>query len=411
MNPPASKSLNPFRVLATHRNFRLFWIGQTLSLVGGWMQGMAEGWLALELTNDPLLVALIPVATSIPILLFSLPGGVLVDRSNKHRLVLGAQAALLAQATLLWLVTWTGHITIESLLGFAFVAGLIVAVEIPARQSLMIDLVGRDDLRDAIALNSSGFNLARIVGPAFAAAIVASLGIAWCFFVNAVSFLAVLIGLVLMRLPPWTKPAGPTRSPTEGIREILRYLRADRSMRLLVEIVTTVSVLGFPFLALMPVLARERLGLGAGGYGVMLSMVGVGGLTGALALAALGHRVRRGTTLAVSTVAFAILLVVLSVCRIPLAAYVVLFAAGFAMIISNATANALLQVLSPDQFRGRLMAVYSIMVVGMPQVLGASVAGLLARAVGAHWTVAGGAVLMLGYCAYIQWRHPELRAL
>ena len=200
---PSSTTLNPFRVVLRHRNFRLFLIGQTLSLIGTWMQTMAQGWLALELTNSAFLVGLVATVSAIPILLFTMPAGAIVDRSDKLRIVRIAQIAFLVQASSLWLLTATHRMTIGWLLLLAFSGGLIASIEIPARQAMMIDLVGRDDLPDAIALNSSGFNLARVVGPGLAAAVIARLGIAWCFFLNAVSFVAVLWGLLMMQLLFW----------------------------------------------------------------------------------------------------------------------------------------------------------------------------------------------------------------
>lgn len=201
MTVPAT--INPFRVALRHRNFRLFWIGQTLSLIGTWMQTMAQGWLALDLTNSAFLVGLVATASSIPILFFTMPAGAIVDRSDKLRIVRIAQVAFLIEASTLWALTVTHRITITWLLALAFIGGLISSIEIPARQAMMIDLVGRDDLPDAIALNSSGFNLARVVGPGIAAAVIARLGIAWCFFLNAASFVAVLAGLFMMRTPPF----------------------------------------------------------------------------------------------------------------------------------------------------------------------------------------------------------------
>src|SRR5688572_6602920 len=186
---------NPFRVLLTHRNFRSFWIGQTLSLVGSWMQSMAIGWFALELSNSAFIVGVVVASGSLPILAFSLHAGVLVDRSDKLRLVKIAQTLLLLEAALLWWLTWTGHVNVGALIALSLFGGAVASVEIPARQALMIDLVGRDDLRDAIALNSSGFNLARIIGPATGAFVIANAGMAWCFAVNALSYLTVLVGL------------------------------------------------------------------------------------------------------------------------------------------------------------------------------------------------------------------------
>jgi MFS family permease len=408
--PNARQSLNPFRVLITHRNFRQFWVGQTLSLVGTWMQSMALGWLALELSNSAFIVGLVAASGSLPILLFSLPAGVLVDRSDKLRLVKVAQTLLLLEAIALWLFTWSGHINVGWLLALAVFGGVVGSVEIPARQSLMIDLVGRDDLRDAIALNSSGFNLARIIGPALAAVIIAQLGIAWCFAANALSYLTVLIGLARVSLPPWHPPK-VRAAPIDEIRRGLMYVTRERPVRALLELVTVFSVLGIPYIALMPVIAREQLGLGASGYGLMLTVLGIGGLSGALVLAAVGPRVRRGTVLSVSTFGFASLLLMLSFTHSPALAYPILLATGFLMIVNNAMANGLLQLLVPDELRGRLMSIYSLIVVGLPQVVGAFSAGAVARLIGVDRAIGIAAAIMLVYGALAFRRYPELRGL
>ena len=401
--------MNPFRVLLTHANFRRFWVGQTLSLIGTWMQSMAQGWLALELSNNAFIVGLVAASGSLPILLFSLYAGVVVDRSDKLRLVKIAQSLLLFEALLLWYFTWSGRITIPGLVLLALFGGAIGSFEIPARQSLMIELVGREDLRDAIALNSSGFNLARIFGPAVAAAIIARFGLAWCFGVNTLSYLTVLIGLALIKLPPHEQVEA-RGSPIEGIREGLAYVAGDHRVRGLVELITVFSILGIPFLALMPVMARDLLGLGAAGYGLMFSAVGIGGLSGALALAASGPR-ERGRLLSRTSLLFATLLLLLSFTRSPGVAYPLLLVIGFVMIVNNALANTLMQSIVPDEFRGRLMAIYSLVVVGLPQVLGAFGAGILARFIGIDWAIGGAAAIMLVYVLWAFRRYPDVRAL
>lgn len=406
----ALPSLNPFRVLVTHRNFRRFWVGQTLSLVGTWMQSMGQGWLALQLSDSALVVGLVSAAGSLPILLFSLYAGVMVDRSDKLRLVKIAQSLLLFEAALLWWFTWSGQITIPILLVLATFGGIVGSVEIPARQSLMIDLVGREDLRDAIALNSSGFNLARIVGPSLGALIVAQFGLAWCFGVNTLSYLTVLVGLATIALPQHVRvPA--TQTPWAGMRDGVRYVAGHSPVRALVEMVTVFSVLGIPYLALMPVLARDRLGLGAGGYGLLLSAVGVGGLAGALTLAAVGPRIRRGRLLTMSSLGYAACLVAVALVRRAGVAVPLLLVTGFLMIVNNALANGLLQTLVPDEFRGRLMSIYSLIVVGLPQVLGAVGAGAVARAVGVQWAIGGAAGVMLLYGAWAFRRYPVIRRI
>jgi MFS family permease len=405
-----TSGINPFRTLQRHRNFRLFWFGQTLSLMGTWMQSMAQGWLALELSNNAFLVGLVASAQSLPILVLSLPAGVLVDRTDKLRVVKWCQTLLGLEAGALWWLTWSNHVTIGWLVAMAAVNGAISAVEIPARQSLMIELVGRDDLRDAIALNSSGFNLARIVGPGIAALVIANLGIAWCFGVNALSYVTVLIGLFLIALPEWT-PAEQRASAWQGMKEGVRYMSDTPTIAALMMIVTVYSVFGVPYLTLMPVVARDLLHLGAGGYGVLLACVGVGGVTGALTLASVGDRFPRRKLLYGASLAYALLLILFSLVRAPWLASSLLLAIGFAMIVNNALSNALLQHLVPDALRGRLMAAYSLVVVGLSQVVGSFLAGAVARAVGADWAIGGGGAIMMLYSWWAFSRQRSLRAL
>ena len=407
---PAATSINPFRVVIRHRNFRIFLLGQTLSLTGTWMQTMAQGWLALELTNSPFLVGLVATATSIPILFFTMPAGVLVDRSDKLRLVRIAQGAYLLEATALWVLVATNHITIGSLLGLAFLSGLIASIEIPARQSLFIDLVGRDDLPDAIALNSSGFNLARVVGPGIAAVVIARLGIAWCFFLNAASFVAVLVGLFMIALPPHRPHPGHAR-PWFGVQQALRYMRDTPRVRALMIMVTVYSILGVPVLALMPVVARDMFRLEAAGYGLLLSFLGIGGLAGALSLAAVGYRMSRTRLLVVASMAWPVLLILFALTRQAWIGYVLLLGIGCTMILNGAIANGLLQQIVPDELRGRMMAAYGLVVVGLAQVVGAFASGALADLLGVRVTIAAGAAIMLLYGVHAFFRGTELRTL
>jgi MFS family permease len=400
---------NPFRTLR-HRNFRLFWLGQTASLIGTWMQTMAQGWVALELSNSAVLVGLVAAAGSLPILLLSFHAGAVVDRVDKLRTVRLCQAAHAIQAGVLWWFTVTGRITITSLLILAALNGVIAALEIPARQSQIVDLVGRSDRPEAIALNSSGFNLARVIGPGIGAVIIARAGISGCFGINSLSYIPVLIGLMLIRLPR-ALPPQTAFAPTESIREGLRYMRDTKTVADLMKVVAVFSVLGVPYLTLMPVVARDRLHLGPSGYGVLLASVGVGGLLGALGLAAVGDRWSRGRLLSVASVAFATLLIAFALTTSPVLACIFLLGAGFSMIVNNALCNSLLQYLVPDHLRGRLMATYSFVVVGVSQVLGSFIAGTMANVVGVATAIAGGALVMLGYAYVAFYRRADLRAL
>jgi MFS family permease len=405
----STRSLNPFGALVRHRNFRLFWTGQTISQVGTWMQRVAQGWLALVLSNDPFMVGLVAAAGSLPVLLLSLPAGVLADRVGKLRLVTIMQALFSVQAVALWWFVWSGHITIGWLLVLATINGVVQAADVPARQALVIELVGRDDLLDAIALNSSGFNLARIIGPSVAAVVIAQFGLAWCFGLNAISYLAVLVSLFSIRLParPYVKSVLNAR---EGLSEGLRFVRSSPQIALLLWLIGVYSVFGMPYLTLMPVFARDVLGLGASGYGMLLSCVGAGAIVGALSLAGLGWRVGRGRLLTVSMITFAVALLLTMGMRSPLAAAAMFFVTGFAMILTTAIINGLLQTLSPDEFRGRVMSVYALLFIGFSPT-GSVVAGWVARWTGVAVALGGGAVIVLVHAAWTFWRHPELRRL
>jgi MFS family permease len=407
---PERATLNPFQTLQRHRNFRLFWFGQTLSLIGTWMQVMAQGWVALDLSNSAFLVGLVASAQSFPVLLLSLHAGVIVDRTDKLRLLKAAQSLLGLQAGALWWFMWSGRLTVGWLLALATANGLISAFEIPTRQSLVIELVGREDLPGAIALNSSGFNLARIIGPSIGAVIIAKFGLAWCFGVNAISYITVLAGLFLIRLPAWTPPE-QLIGPLDGIREGIRYMRDTRSISALMLIITVYSVLGTPYLTLMPVMARDRLALGAAGYGALLACVGIGGVAGALFLAAIGDRIARGSMLRIASFAFSGFLIVFSFVRSAALAYPVLLAVGFTMILNNAVANSTLQHLVPNELRGRMMAAYSFIVVGLSSVIGSLVAGSVAHAIGVSWAIGGGGAIMFVYAYWIFERKRELRTV
>lgn len=407
--PAPRRSLNPFRALQIHRNFRLFWIGQTVSLIGTWMQQVGQGWLALELTDDAFFVGLVAAAGTLPVLVFSLYGGVVADRRSKLHIVMVCQSLLLIEATALWWLTWTGRMSEEWLLTLATIGGIIAAFEIPARQALTVELVSREDLVDAIALNSGGFNLARIIGPSLAAIVLAKLGLAWCFGINAISYFAVLGSLAFMKLPAWT-PMENLVSPFVQLRQGLAYIRGTRAVSGVMGVIAIYSIFGFQYLTMMPVVARDLLRTGASGYGALLTFVGVGALAGALSLATLGPRIRRGRLFRNTAFAFAALTILFSFVRsVPLAALVLLFL-GFTMLINGALANGILQTVVPDELRGRVMATYVFVYVGFTP-FGSFSAGAIARVVGVEWAIFSGGIVMLGYSAWAFWKYPEIRAV
>ncbi|HEX6627119.1 MAG TPA: MFS transporter [Gemmatimonadaceae bacterium] len=403
------RPINPFRTLQLHRNFRLFWSGQTVSLIGTWMQTVGQGWLALELTNSAFLVGVVSAAGSFPVLLLSLYGGVIADRHNKLRIVIICQSLLLAEAAALWWFTWSGRIGVGSLLVLTTINGIISAFEIPARQAMIVELVAREDLVDAIALNSGGFNLARIVGPSIAAIVLAKWGVAACFAVNAVSYLAVLASLSLVKLPRWV-PVQNLVSPFEQLKQGFQYIRGNRAVYGLMSVVAVYSIFGLQYLSMMPVIARDVLHTGAGGYGLLLTFVGIGALTGALLLAALGLRIRRGRLYNSTAYAYAGLIMLFSLMRsVHLAAAVLLFL-GLAMLINGALANGIIQSVVPDELRGRVIATYIFVYVGFPPI-GSFLVGALARYIGVEWAIFSGGLVMLAYAIWAFWKYPEIRSV
>ncbi|MBW3628183.1 MAG: MFS transporter [Gemmatimonadetes bacterium] len=392
-----------------HRDFRLFYSGQILSLVGTWMQSTAQGWLVLELTDSELLLGLVTAAGSIPILLFTLYAGVVADRRDKRDIILAAQCASLVLALALAALTSTGAITLGWLLALVFLLGIANAFEIPTRQSFFVDLVGKEDLSNAIALNSSAFNLTRVVGPALAGMLIGSAGIAACFYANAVSYLAVIAVLLAMPRRPARQPAA-VESLRENLGEGVRFIFGQRLTTALVGLVAVSSIFGFPYAMLLPVFARDILHVGPQGLGWLLSATGAGALAGGITLAVITGRVRRGPLLLASAASFAVLIGAFSLSRSLPLSLVLLAGAGFAVIPFSATVNALLQSLVPDELRGRVMGVYVFMFLGMSP-LGSLQAGAMARWLGAPAALSVSAAIFLIAIGLAWERVPELRAV
>lgn len=382
-----------------------------MSLIGTWMQTVAQGWLALELSNNAFTVGIVAASASLPVALFSLVGGVVADRADKLKLVIAAQSLLAIQAATFWLMVLTGHISIAWVVTLALFGGLINAFEIPARQSFIIELVGRDDLLDAIALNSTGFNLARILGPMIGGLLIANLGLAWVFGVNATSYAAVLAGLLLIRLPPRGLRDMAGASPMTGLMEGLAYIRGSHQVWALMKLVAVYSIFGAPYLALMPVIARDTLGGNAQTYGWLLGAVGSGAIMAGLVLAFVARRAGRGRVLTAGALGFSALVLFFSLSRTLWVSLVLLLFVGFAMVMTNAISNGLLQTLSPDALRGRVMAAYAWVFVGVGPVLGPYLIGALANRIGAPQAIGVSALITLGYGAWAFSRYPVLRRM
>jgi predicted MFS family arabinose efflux permease len=272
----------------------------------------------------------------------------------------------------------------------------------------MVELVDREDLVDAIALNSGGFNLARIVGPSIAAVVIARAGLQWCFGLDALSYFSVLLSLSLIKLPRWS-PVRSLVTPFEGLKEGFRYMRSSRTVTGLISVIAVYSIFGFMYLTMMPVFAREVLHTGASGYGLLLTFVGAGALTGALSLAAVGGRVRRGRLFAISAYTFAMLTIAFAFAKFVMLAAALLLCLGLTMLINGALANGMLQSVVPDELRGRVMATYVFVYVGFTPI-GSFIAGAISDFVGVSWAIGLGGTVMLLFSTWAFWKYPEIRA-
>jgi MFS family permease len=383
-----------------HRNYQLFFLGQLISLTGTWMQQIAQAWLVYRLTQSAALLGLVAFAGQIPVFVLAAIGGAVADRVSRHRIIIWTQTSAMVLAFILAALTLTGVVRVWHLFVLTTLLGIVNAFDIPARQAFMVDMVGRDDLMNAIALNSSMVNGARVVGPAIAGGVVATIGEGWCFFMNAVSYIAVIIGLRLMRLNHVRRALRSGGSAIADIADGFRFVRRTAPVRALLILLGVVSVTAMPYLVLMPVFADEILHGGAAALGLLTGASGVGALAGALSLALRRGFKGLGTWVAVSTFGFGVALALFAWSRSFWVSAALLVPVGATMMVQMAASNTLIQAMVPDHLRGRVMAVYSMMFMGMAP-FGALFAGWLAERIGAPRTVAvGGAVSIVAAIAF-----------
>ena len=390
-----------------HRNFQLFFSGQLISLIGTWMQNIAQDWLVFRLTGSPQMLGVVAFMQQIPIFLLAPVAGIVADRCNRHRTVIATQSLSMVLGLILAVLTLSGVVRVWEVIVLATLLGVVNAFDIPARQAFLIDMVGREDLLNAIALNSSMFNGARIIGPAIAGVLVASIGEGWCFFANGVSYIAVITGLLLMRITKGTalEQGG---SPVENIIEGFRFARHTAPVRALLLLVGLVSFAAMPYTVLMPVFVGHVLHGTAFQYGLLMGATGLGALAGALTLASKTTVQGLGRWVWVAGTGFGISLILFSLTRSLGFALAALVPAGFSMMTQMGATNTLLQVMVPDRLRGRVMSLYSMMFIGMGPI-GALVAGFAAARVGAPGTVGiGGLICLIGAFVFAR-RLPGLR--
>jgi len=404
MPSPFAREQVAFRFRALrHRNFRLFWTGQLVSLVGTWMQSVAQGWLMHRLTDSPLMLGLLGFCQFMPVTLLSLWAGVIADRVDRRRLLIITQSCALLQAVALATLTSTGHITPGMLLVLAFCFGVFNAFDLPARQATLVDMVGREDLSNAIALNSAAFNSARILGPAVAGVLLAWIGEQGCFWINALSYLAVIASLFMMRLEPAPRDVGDAWT---SLRDGVRYASGMRSIRNLLVLLALTAGLGFQYMTLLPVFTSKHLAAGPQAYGLLVSAFGLGSLVAALFMTHQLSRwdLRRNLLVGLSCAALG--LGVFAWSRWLWLSMAMGLFAGFGLILYVSSTNTLLQITTDDRYRGRVMSYYTFMFVGTAP-FGALLAGAIADRAGAPVATSVCALILLGGTIWVA-RHLHL---
>ena len=370
------------------------------------MQSVAQSWLVYRLTGSSLLLGSVGFASQFPVFVVAPLGGIVADRHNRQKVVIGTQTASMILAFILAALTLTNTVRVWHIFVLAALLGIVNAFDIPGRQAFLVDMVGKEDLMNAIALNSSMFNGARIIGPAIAGVLVAKIGEGWCFFANGVSYIAVIIGLMLMQVSPPVFRG--TASPLAHIVEGFRFVRQTAPIRAILVLLGLVSFVAMPYTVLMPIFADRILHGGARALGLLMGATGIGALLGALTLASKTGVRGLGRWVAFACGGFGVSLILFAFSRNLQLSEVLLLPVGFCMMLQMSSSNTLIQVMVPDHLRGRVMAVYSMMFMGMAP-FGAFFAGASADRLGAPVTVAMGAVATIGGAALFWLRLPAFR--
>lgn len=390
------------------RNFRVYWLGMLVSLVGTWIQQVTQSWLVFQLTNSAFLLGVVGFLNSIPVLILSLFGGVLADRVNKRTILISTQVSFMFLAFALAILTQLNIITPFQIIILALLNGTVMAFDAPARQSIVVELVGKRHLFNAIALNSVAFNSSRIIGPALAGILVASIGMSGCFYINGMSFLAVIFALYSIKLAHNHKPS--FGSAINDLKEGIFFVKNNHLVLALVFIVAVVSLFGVAHIILMPIFANDVLGVGMRGLGILMSSAGVGALLGALILARLGDFRHKGKLLLLAAMVFSVALIVFALSQsYPLSILSLIFV-GLTSVIAVSLVNTLLQLNVEDRFRGRVMSIFMLTFAGM-MPFGNLIAGSLAHTAGVSSAVLIGGILCLVFFVLISILYPPLREL
>jgi predicted MFS family arabinose efflux permease len=392
-----------------YRNYRLWFTGQLISLFGTWMQITAQGFLIFELTGSPAYLGYVGFAGGVPAWIFTLYGGVIADRVPRRLLLMATQGLMMALAVFLAADTWLGLVQPWHILVLAFLFGIVNAFDAPARQAFVLELVDREDMTNAIALNSSVFNLATTLGPASAGLVYAWVGPFWCFALNAISFVAVIVALAFMKLPVLLPPRRE-KSLAEELKVGLRFVVRHPVVRVLIAGLAVTSVFAFSMMTLMPAWAVDVLGGDAKTNGLLLSARGLGSLAGALMVASIGRFVAKGRLFAVTTLVVPVVMAAFAMARVLPLALASLVLAGWAFMVIFNMLNSLVQLHTPDHLRGRVMSVYTLTFFGLMPV-GSLMVGSMAHSLGAPLTVLLNAGMVVVFALVLWLGFPVVRTL
>jgi len=390
-------------------NYRLWFIGQLVSLVGSWAQSAALGYLIYQLTKSPAYLGYVSFAGGLPTWIFTLYAGAIADRVSRRTLMVITQSAMMVVAIILAILTFTNLIQWWQILILSFLMGVCNAFDAPARQAFVLEMVEREDMTNAIALNSTMFNLAFVVGPALGGLIYAWVGPGWCFTINAISFIAVIIALLLMKLKPFI-PVKSDRSALGDVKEGLKYVANHPSVRMLIANLFIITLFGLGIATLIPAWAVEVLGGGAATNGFLMAARGLGSLIGALALAALGHIRFRGKIWTINSLLLPISMIIFAFMQWLIPSMLAMAAMGFTFMMIVNLSNSMVQIRIADEMRGRVMGVFTFFFFGaMP--LGSLISGWAADAIGEPLTVIISAMILLVFALWVFWRQPAFRAM
>lgn len=390
------------------RDFRLFWFGQAIAQTGNWMQIVAQGWLVYQLTDSPLMLGVVSVVGLLPVVPVSLLAGVISDRFPRRNLIIATDVVLMLQALALAWLTWQGTIQVWHVIALSFVLGASASLQQPARLAFVADIVGEEDLTNAVALNASVYNVARIVGPVIAGLLMGAVGAAGCFFVNGVAYVPVLVALLAIKIRRRSRPVDDSKIG-HSLMHGFRYMWNARTMRSLMLLVAVSSFFALPYVTLLPAFANDVLGVGPQGLGWLTTMVGIGAVVGALGVGNVPAS-RRGWWLITGNLIAPIFLVFFSMSHSFVLSLALLVLVGAGNAVRNTLANSLLQLNADGDYQGRVMSVYNLLFNGMSRV-GALGIGGLAQFIGIPWAIGLGAMACVIWGLFVIWRMPYVQRL